>query len=167
MNLSLIAFEQAFATLATPSGLHLLDPSPALKHAATIADEACAVAGDTTTGVSPLALVVTSCSAVLTMPVRRPCGTPEERRWLQSTLPRVRHSSYVRWYRQNCLMKHVLNQRAIELHQINSPETAHHFLDDLLRGSTKLKNSLDDLGEFASYVGRSWVGIIKSRDIFL
>ncbi|CAA7269565.1 unnamed protein product [Cyclocybe aegerita] len=38
---------EAFALLVTPSsGIHLLDPLPAFKHAATIADEACSVTGD-------------------------------------------------------------------------------------------------------------------------
>ncbi|KIP10464.1 hypothetical protein PHLGIDRAFT_115417 [Phlebiopsis gigantea 11061_1 CR5-6] len=40
---------EAFATLATPPG-HILDPRPALKHAAAVADEACVLAGDTSVG---------------------------------------------------------------------------------------------------------------------
>lgn len=43
--------EQAFATLATPPGLHVFDPRPALMHAASVADEACSIAGDSTVGV--------------------------------------------------------------------------------------------------------------------
>lgn len=44
---------EAFAVLAAPSsGLHLVDPLPALKHATTVADQACVVHGDTTVGVS-------------------------------------------------------------------------------------------------------------------
>ncbi|KAI0685973.1 hypothetical protein BC835DRAFT_1513650 [Cytidiella melzeri] len=43
---------EAFATLATPLGFHLLDPNPALKHAASVAEEACAITQDTSIGPS-------------------------------------------------------------------------------------------------------------------
>ncbi|GJE96201.1 hypothetical protein PsYK624_123950 [Phanerochaete sordida] len=42
---------EAFATLALTPG-HILDPLPALKHAVSVADEACAVVGDKTVGTS-------------------------------------------------------------------------------------------------------------------
>lgn len=45
---------QAFATLATPPGLHIFDPRPALLHATSVADEACVIAGDSTVGVRPV-----------------------------------------------------------------------------------------------------------------
>lgn len=54
----------------------------------------------------------------------------------------------------------------IELHQLASPETAYGFLGQLLETSSALKKSLDEVGLFASYVGNSWAGIIRSRSIF-
>ena len=50
-----------------------------------------------------------------------------------------------------------------ELHQLTSPTTAHGFLNTLLDSSSAVKTSLDELGLFASYVGKSWAGIIRSR----
>ena len=46
-----------------------------------------------------------------------------------------------------------------------SPETAYGFLESLLDTSDQAKRSLDEVGLFAEYVGKSWAGIIKSRGI--
>ncbi|KAI0342706.1 hypothetical protein BDW22DRAFT_1413409 [Trametopsis cervina] len=112
---------EAFATLATPTGIHLLDPNPAFKHAATIADDACVISQDTSIGPS--------------------------------------------WYARRASLAAIYT--AAELHQIASPETAYDFLSDLLEGSSRIKGAVDNVGQFASYVGKSWIGIIKSRGILL
>ncbi|KAI0783987.1 hypothetical protein BC629DRAFT_1594106 [Irpex lacteus] len=110
---------EAFATLATPSGLHILDVKPALRHSTSIADEACNVHGDKAIGPS--------------------------------------------WYARRASLAAVYT--AAELHQLNSPGTASDFLADLIHTSSRLENMVDDVGQFSSYVGRSWIGIIKSRGV--
>ncbi|KAJ3557948.1 hypothetical protein NM688_g1198 [Phlebia brevispora] len=111
---------EAFAVLATPSsGLHLVDPVPGLMHAADVADEACVISGDATTG---------------TM-----------------------------WYPRRASLAAIYG--AAELHQLTSPETAYGFLEDLLNTSSKVKRSLDEVSLFASYIGKSWAGILRSRSI--
>ncbi|PSS36753.1 hypothetical protein PHLCEN_2v1384 [Hermanssonia centrifuga] len=112
---------EAFATMAlSSSSFHLIDPQPALKHAASVADEACVISGDTTTG---------------TM-----------------------------WYARRASLAAIYS--TAELHQLVSPKTAYEFLDSLLDTSTKVKNSLDEAGLFATYVAKSWAGILKSRGVF-
>lgn len=59
-----------------------------------------------------------------------------------------------------------MNSIISELHQLVSPKTAYEFLDSLLDTSTKVKNSLDEAGLFATYVAKSWAGILKSRGVF-
>ncbi|KAI0091015.1 hypothetical protein BDY19DRAFT_886259 [Irpex rosettiformis] len=69
------------------------------------------------------------------------------------------------WYARRASLAAVYT--AAELHQMNSPDTAYEFLADLLQSSSKLGNAIGDVGQFASYVGRSWAGIIKSRGVLL
>ncbi|KAJ3830054.1 hypothetical protein F5880DRAFT_1469228, partial [Lentinula raphanica] len=111
---------KAFALLATPEdGLPALDPRPALKHAAKIADEAACISGDT--------------------------------------------SSQLSWYTRRASLATIYS--AAELHQLTSPETAHAFLDSLLAGTCTLEKSVGEVQLFASYVFKSWKGIIQSRGI--
>ncbi|KAL6302398.1 hypothetical protein BKA93DRAFT_736970 [Sparassis latifolia] len=110
---------EAFALLASPStAFPPLDPMPALKHAAKVADEACYISGDTTNA----------------------------------------------WYARRASLAAIY--AAAELHQLTSPHTAYTFLDGLLDTSSKVESSLGEADLFASYIGRSWAGIIKSRGIF-
>ncbi|KAI0076021.1 hypothetical protein K474DRAFT_1772847 [Panus rudis PR-1116 ss-1] len=56
---------------------------------------------------------------------------------------------------------------AAELHQLTSPKTAYDFLDNLLDSSTKVESAVADTTQFASYIVKSWAGLIKSRGILL
>jgi len=51
---------------------------------------------------------------------------------------------------------------AAELHQLTSPTTAAGFLDTLLQDATGLEAALSDAAQFSQFIGRSWVGIIRS-----
>jgi len=51
---------------------------------------------------------------------------------------------------------------AAELHQISSPTTASGFLDSLLQDTKRLENFASDTAQFSQFIGRSWVGIIRS-----
>jgi ubiquinone biosynthesis protein COQ9 len=68
------------------------------------------------------------------------------------------------WYARRASLAAIY--AAAELHQIASPNTAHAFLASLLDTSSSVKRSVDDVGLFASYVTRSWAGIIRSAGIF-
>ena len=52
-----------------------------------------------------------------------------------------------------------------ELHQLTSPKTAYHFLDDVLRVTTRVDSSMSELELFGQYVGKSWAGIIRSSGV--
>jgi ubiquinone biosynthesis protein COQ9 len=52
-----------------------------------------------------------------------------------------------------------------ELHQLTSPETAARFLDGLLEANTRASNSVSELATFANYMGRSWIGIARSKGL--
>lgn len=54
----------------------------------------------------------------------------------------------------------------IELHQLTSPKTAYLFLDSLLEASSAAKASLNETELFATYIMKSWAGIVKSSGIF-
>jgi len=111
---------EAFALLASPtSGFPPLDPRPALEHATNIADEACYVAGDTSTELS--------------------------------------------WYARRASLAVIYS--AAELHQLTSPQTAYSFLDSLLDTSSSLKSSLNEVELYASYIVKSWTGIVKSSGV--
>ncbi|KZT19045.1 hypothetical protein NEOLEDRAFT_80797 [Neolentinus lepideus HHB14362 ss-1] len=55
---------------------------------------------------------------------------------------------------------------AAELHQLTSPRTAPAFLDTLLNASSAAKSAVDDAETFATYIGRSWAGIIRGSGVF-
>ncbi|KAI0789853.1 hypothetical protein C8Q75DRAFT_806515 [Abortiporus biennis] len=67
------------------------------------------------------------------------------------------------WYTRRASLAAVYT--AAELHQLTSPETAYSFLEDLLQKSETLGRSFDEVQLFASYVGNSWAGILRSRGI--
>ncbi|KAH9949992.1 hypothetical protein B0H21DRAFT_819687 [Amylocystis lapponica] len=68
------------------------------------------------------------------------------------------------WYARRASLAAIY--AAAELHQLASPSTAYDFLDSLLGTSSSLEASLGEADLFASYIGRSWAGIIKSRGVF-
>jgi ubiquinone biosynthesis protein COQ9 len=53
----------------------------------------------------------------------------------------------------------------LELHQLTSPETAEDFLDDLLKSSDRLGSTFQGTAQYLEFIGRSWVGIIKSSGV--
>ncbi|KAK7016295.1 ubiquinone biosynthesis protein [Favolaschia claudopus] len=111
---------EAFALLAVPeSGLPPIDPVPALKHAARVAEQACHISGDP--------------------------------------------SNRLNWYTKRATLMGIYS--AAELHQLNSPKTAHSFLDTLLSTSATINSSVEEVKLFSSYILRSWAGIVRSRDI--
>ncbi|KAG0691557.1 hypothetical protein DFH29DRAFT_89121 [Suillus ampliporus] len=56
---------------------------------------------------------------------------------------------------------------AAELHQLTSPRTASTFLDSLLENAEYAEKALDETTLFASYVWKSWRGIVKSSGVLL
>jgi hypothetical protein len=56
-------------------------------------------------------------------------------------------------------------EHLIELHQLTSPLTAAGFLDDLLQLSSTTSSVVSDASLFASYIGRSWIAIVRSKGI--
>jgi ubiquinone biosynthesis protein COQ9 len=54
---------------------------------------------------------------------------------------------------------------AAELHQLTSPRTASAFLDSLLENASDAEKALDETTLFATYVWKSWKGIIKSSGV--
>lgn len=61
----------------------------------------------------------------------------------------------------------LLTSYPVELHQMNSPDTAEAFLESLLESSAQAKASLDDATQFASYIVSSWKGILKSQGVLI
>ncbi|KAJ3778126.1 hypothetical protein FB446DRAFT_715048 [Lentinula raphanica] len=72
-------------------------------------------------------------------------------------------SSQLSWYTRRASLATIYS--AAELHQLTSPETAHAFLDSLLAGTCTLEKSVGEVQLFASYVVKSWKGMIQSRGI--
>ncbi|KAF8825322.1 hypothetical protein HHX47_DHR7000654 [Lentinula edodes] len=60
---------------------------------------------------------------------------------------------------------YISGDASTQLHQFTSPRTAHAFLDSLLTGSSALKQSVDEVQLFSSYVLQSWKGILQSKGI--
>ncbi|PVF95933.1 hypothetical protein CPB86DRAFT_763068 [Serendipita vermifera] len=67
------------------------------------------------------------------------------------------------WYAQRASLATIY--AAAELHQLTSPETATRFLEDLLETNTRVSNSISDLTTFVGYMGRSWIGIARSKGL--
>ncbi|GAW00180.1 ubiquinone biosynthesis protein coq9 [Lentinula edodes] len=72
-------------------------------------------------------------------------------------------STQLSWYTRRASLVAIYS--AAELHQFTSPRTAHAFLDSLLTGSSALKQSVDEVQLFSSYVLQSWKGILQSKGI--
>ncbi|KAJ3888302.1 hypothetical protein GG344DRAFT_90019 [Lentinula edodes] len=72
-------------------------------------------------------------------------------------------STQLSWYTRRASLAAIYS--AAELHQFTSPRTAHAFLDSLLTGSSALKQSVDEVQLFSSYVLQSWKGILQSKGI--
>ncbi|KAJ3900804.1 hypothetical protein F5879DRAFT_808527, partial [Lentinula edodes] len=68
-------------------------------------------------------------------------------------------STQLSWYTRRASLVAIYS--AAELHQFTSPRTAHAFLDSLLTGSSALKQSVDEVQLFSSYVLQSWKGILQ------
>ncbi|KAG2131327.1 hypothetical protein DEU56DRAFT_814006 [Suillus clintonianus] len=56
---------------------------------------------------------------------------------------------------------------AAELHQLTSPKTASAFLDSLLENADHAGKALDETALFASYVWKSWRGIVRSSGVLV
>ncbi|KAG2149090.1 uncharacterized protein EDB93DRAFT_360423 [Suillus bovinus] len=56
---------------------------------------------------------------------------------------------------------------AAELHQLTSSKTAPAFLDSLLENADHAEKALDETALFASYVWKSWRGIVKSSGVLV
>jgi ubiquinone biosynthesis protein COQ9 len=56
---------------------------------------------------------------------------------------------------------------AAELHQLTSPKTAPAFLDSLLENAEHAGKALDETALFASYVWKSWRGIVRSSGVLV
>ncbi|KAF9267977.1 hypothetical protein L218DRAFT_955143 [Marasmius fiardii PR-910] len=109
---------EAFALLCSPEkGMPPLDPRPAIKHAAKIANETCKITQD--------------------------------------------RSIQLDWYARRTSLATIY--AAAELHQLQSPQTAGMFLDDLLTSSDKLGSAFREAQLFSSYVLKSWDGIMRSK----
>ncbi|KAG0691556.1 hypothetical protein DFH29DRAFT_1074463 [Suillus ampliporus] len=75
-------------------------------------------------------------------------------------LPPTTQSS---WYTRRASVSAIY--LAAELHQLTSPRTASTFLDSLLENAEHAEKALDETTLFASYVWKSWRGIVKSSGI--
>ncbi|KAG1822050.1 uncharacterized protein BJ212DRAFT_1445389 [Suillus subaureus] len=56
---------------------------------------------------------------------------------------------------------------AAELHQLTSPKTAPEFLDSLLENTEHAGKALDETALFASYIWKSWRGIVRSSGVLV
>ncbi len=132
----------------------LLDPRPAFWHAASVADEACYLSGDESNGVSVAYLVSLR---FVTWHASRLLGT------LGGHLSGRSTSLQVSWLtcKPNIYVRPHIPPHT-ELHQLTSPTTAAGFLDNLLQDATGLEAALSDTAQFSQFIGRSWVGIIRS-----
>ncbi|OJA11317.1 hypothetical protein AZE42_08590 [Rhizopogon vesiculosus] len=110
---------EAFALLASSSPVLPLDPTPVLKHAADVANQAC---------------------------------------WIAHSDARE-----LSWYTRRASVSAIY--LAAELHQLTSPRTASAFLDSLLENASHAEKALDETTLFATYVWKSWKGIIKSSGV--
>ncbi|KAJ8591759.1 hypothetical protein M405DRAFT_851237 [Rhizopogon salebrosus TDB-379] len=110
---------EAFALLASSSPVLPLDPTPVLKHAAGVANQAC---------------------------------------WIAHSDARE-----LSWYTRRASVSAIY--LAAELHQLTSPRTASAFLDSLLENASHAEKALDETTLFATYVWKSWKGIIKSSGV--
>lgn len=52
-----------------------------------------------------------------------------------------------------------------ELHQLTSPNTAYHFLGDVLNLTHKVDSSIGEVELFGKYIWRSWAGLIRSSGV--
>ncbi|KAM6490573.1 hypothetical protein JOM56_013916 [Amanita muscaria] len=67
---------------------------------------------------------------------------------------------YLSWYTNRASIAAIYS--AAELHQLASPQTAHGFLDSLLESEKEVKRAVEEVGVYAEYIGKSWIGIGKS-----
>jgi ubiquinone biosynthesis protein COQ9 len=149
-----------FALLATPTvplgplslPLPLLDPRPALAHAAGVADEACLLASDKSNGVRDSIALAEDQACIFT----------SNGGLFFSSLPQ---HSQTEWYTRRAVLGAAY--AAAELHQLTSPHTARAFLDDLLRQAEGAHRAVEDVGLYGAYIARSWAGIIRSSNVLL
>ncbi|KAG2107548.1 hypothetical protein BD769DRAFT_1693803 [Suillus cothurnatus] len=69
------------------------------------------------------------------------------------------------WYTRRASISASLPRR--ELHQLTSPKTAPVFLDSLLENAEHAGKALDETALFASYVWKSWRGIVRSSGVLV
>jgi len=148
----------AFASLVSsttkfgPFPLSPVDPSPVLRHALRISDEACYLSGDT------------SAEVFFRIGQRYMCWPV-----IQALLVYASRISGSYLYSSRCsayfsIMTASLNL-VIELHQMSSPKTANQFLESLLASSLKASQALDDVNSVATYWYKSIKAIMKSQGI--
>ncbi|KAG2051401.1 hypothetical protein BDR06DRAFT_586947 [Suillus hirtellus] len=69
------------------------------------------------------------------------------------------------WYTRRATISAIY--LAAELHQLTSPKTAPAFLDSLLENAEHAGKALDETALFASYVWKSWRGIVRSSGVLV
>ncbi|KAG1895362.1 uncharacterized protein F5891DRAFT_960299, partial [Suillus fuscotomentosus] len=67
------------------------------------------------------------------------------------------------WYTRRATISAIY--LAAELHQLTSPKTAPVFLDSLLENTKHAGKVLDETALFASYIWKSWKGIVRSSGV--
>ena len=151
-SLTLVQY-QAFALLLTPtSGLPPFEILPAVKHAASIADEACRL----TQKYSPDVIVCLKSHSMSRSNVMFEALVVHQQGISSNGICGSRSFAIVP------SRDHTHFAYRSELHQLTSPTTAPAFLDTLLDASQSLGSSVDDVGIYMSYIISSWRGIIKS-----
>ncbi|KAI0787501.1 hypothetical protein C8Q74DRAFT_1252093 [Fomes fomentarius] len=67
------------------------------------------------------------------------------------------------WFRRRAAIAAAYG--AAELHQLTSPNTAYHFLGDVLNLTHKVDSSIGEVELFGKYIWRSWAGIVRSSGV--
>lgn len=116
-----------------------MDPTPILRHAAQVADEACWIVDPTAKEVRQISL-----------------HSPPN-----YILTQVR--AQLSWYTRRATVSAVY--LAAELHQLTSPKTAESFLDYLLENSGTAEKAVQETVLYGEFIFKSWRGILKSSGI--
>ncbi|KIY43897.1 hypothetical protein FISHEDRAFT_62123 [Fistulina hepatica ATCC 64428] len=74
-------------------------------------------------------------------------------------------STQLQWYVRRASLAAAYG--AAELHQLQSPHTAHGFLDSMIDTAHEGEKALYDVRQYGNYIIKSWAGIIKSSAIRL
>ncbi|KLO09743.1 hypothetical protein SCHPADRAFT_833572 [Schizopora paradoxa] len=104
--------------------------------------------------------------AVLSTPIPGPPVDPRPAFWHAATI--ADEAAYLSgeenngtdWYARRASLGAIY--LAAELHQLSSPSTAGGFLDSLLHDLKGVEDALSNTAQFSQFIGRSWIGIIRS-----